>query len=50
MTMQADLCACLCSIQYGVPLEKITFQFSTADFVYMMLFGMASLLVRIEAG
>ena len=34
------------SVQYGVPLEKVTFQFSTADFVYMLLFGMASLLVR----
>ena len=35
-----------CSIQYGAQLEKVTFQFSTADFVYMLLFGMASLLVR----
>lgn len=36
----------VCSIQYGVPLEKVTYQFSTADFVYMLLFGMVSLLVR----
>ena len=36
---------CLCSIQYGSQLEKVTFQFSTADFVYMLLFGMAALLV-----
>ena len=35
-----------CSIQYGAQLEKVTFQFSTADFVYMLLFGMATLLVR----
>jgi hypothetical protein len=34
------------SIQYGVPLERSTFQFSTADFLYMLLFGMVALLVR----
>ena len=37
---------CSCSIQYGAQLEKVTFQFSTADFVYMLLVGMAALLVR----
>ncbi|EIE24873.1 Derlin-1 [Coccomyxa subellipsoidea C-169] len=31
-------------IQYGVPLEKSTYQFSTADFAYMLLFGMVSML------
>ena len=36
---------CLCRVQYGSQLEKVTFQFSTADFVYMLLFGMAALLV-----
>ena len=34
-----------CSVQYGTQLEKVTFQFSTADFVYMLLFGMGALLV-----
>lgn len=37
---------CSCSIQYGAQLEKVTFQFSTADFVYMLLTGMAALLVK----
>ncbi|BDA49288.1 Derlin-1 [Coccomyxa sp. Obi] len=31
-------------VQYGVPLEKVTYQFSTADFVFLVLFGMVSLL------
>ena len=35
----------MCSVQYGSQLEKVIFQFSTADFVYMLLFGMAALLV-----
>ena len=35
---------CVCRIQYGAPLEQVTFQFSTADFVYMLMFGMASTL------
>ena len=35
----------LFSIQYGAQLEKVSFQFSTADFVYMLLVGMAALLV-----
>lgn len=39
-----------CSVQYGVPLEKVTYQFSTADFVYMVLFGMVSLLVCLLPG
>ena len=37
-----------CSVQYGTQLEKVTFQFSTADFVYMLLFGMGALLVRLK--
>lgn len=40
-------CLPACSVQYGVPLEKVVYQFSTADFVYTVLFGMVSLLVCI---
>ena len=34
-----------CSVQYGGTLESQSFRFSTADFVYMLLVGIAALLV-----
>ena len=35
----------LCRVTYGRTLESSTFQFSTPDFVYMLMFGMACMLV-----
>ena len=44
--LHVNLCAgCRCRVQYGGTLESQTFRFSTADFVYMLLVGIAALLV-----
>ena len=34
-----------CRVTYGRTLETSTFQFSTPDFVYMIMFGMTCMLV-----
>ena len=38
------LMKCLMIHNYGVPLEQVTFNFRTADYLFMLLFGMASFL------
>lgn len=44
--VECECCLCAARVTYGRTLETSTFQFSTPDFVYMLMFGMACMLVR----